>query len=130
MPEIFGQKVSENITIRNFNRPKILRYSKTTLVSRNKPSAIRQRLRMVGIVKAVTKELEPECSFKNSCRRLSHFELQSSHMEQTLGETILEIRNCFTEFVLFSHRYICKPLSVEKNYLLAGFISLTRVLYA
>ena len=52
---------------------------------------------MAGIVKAVTKELEPEGHFKNSCRRLlSNFELQGSYMEQTLGETLLEIRNCLT----------------------------------
>ena len=34
-------------------------------------------------------------------------------MEQTLGETLLEIRNCLTEFVFLSHRYICKPLRVN-----------------
>ena len=56
---------------------------------------------MAGIVKAVTKELEPEDPFKI----VSHFGIQSSYMEQTFGETLLEIRNCFTEFVSFSHRY-------------------------
>ena len=57
---------------------------------------------MAGIVKAVTKELEPEDPHK----LLSHLELQSSYMEQTLGETLLEICNCLTEFVLFSHRHL------------------------
>ena len=42
-------------------------------------------------------------------------------MEQMLGETLLEVRNCLTEFVLFSHRYICKPLRVQKNYLFDTF---------
>ena len=37
--------------------PKILRYSKTTLVSRNKPHMTRKDLEMTGIVKAVTKKL-------------------------------------------------------------------------
>ena len=58
---------------------------------------------MTGIVKAVTKKLEPEDPFKI----LNHFELQSSYMEQTpAGETLLEILACIclTEFVLFSHR--------------------------
>ena len=45
---------------------------------------------MAGIVKAFAKELEPEGPF---LRLLSHFELQSSYMEQTLGETLLEIRD-------------------------------------
>ena len=30
---------------------------------------------------------------------------------------LLEIRNCLTEFVSFSHLHICKPLRVQKNYL-------------
>ena len=72
---------------------------------------IRKGLEMAGIVEAVTKELEREDSFKIPCRRfLIHFELKSSYMEQTLGETLLEIRNLLTKFVLFSHRYICKAL--------------------
>ena len=33
-----------------------------------------------------------------------------------LGETLPEIRICLTEFVLFSSRYICKTLRVQKNY--------------
>ena len=41
-------------------------------------------------------------------------------MEQMLGETLREIRNYLTEFVLFSHRYICNPLRV-KNYLFGTF---------
>ena len=77
---------------------------------------------MAVLVKAVTKELEPAGSLNNSCRRLlSHFELQSSYMEQTSGETLLEMRKCLTEFVLFSHRYICKPLRLQKNYLFGRF---------
>ena len=85
---------------------------------------IRQGLEMLGIVKAVTKELEPECSFKNCCLRLlGHFELQSSYMEQTLGEPLLEIRNCFTEFVLFFHRHIW----VQKNYLFARVLPVSFV---
>ena len=74
---ISDKKVYENKTIRNFKRPKILRCSKTTLVSRNKPNVTRKGLETAGIVK--TKELEPEGSFKSSCRRLlSHSGLQSS----------------------------------------------------
>ena len=43
-------------------------------------------------------------------------------MEEMLGETLLEIRNCLTEFVLFSHpSYICKPLGVQRNYLSGTF---------
>ena len=77
--------MSEDKTVRNLKRHKILRYSKTTLVSRNKPGVTTKGLEMAGVVKAVTKELEPEGSFKSSCRRLlSHFELQSSYMEKTL----------------------------------------------
>ena len=34
------------------------------LVSQNKPDVIRKGLEMAGIVKAVTKELEPEDPFK------------------------------------------------------------------
>ena len=56
--------MSENKTVRNFKRPKILRYSKTTLVSRNKPDMIRKELDMTGIAKAVTKKLEPEDPFR------------------------------------------------------------------
>ena len=52
------------LSVRNFNRPKILRYSKTTLVSRNKSDVIRKGLEMAGIVEAVTKELEQEVPFK------------------------------------------------------------------
>ena len=47
-----------------FKRPKTLRYSKTTLVSRKKPEMTRKDLEMIGIVKAVTKKLEPEDPFK------------------------------------------------------------------
>ena len=92
-----------------FKRQKILRpYSKTTLVSRNKPDVIRRGLEMAGIVKAVTKELEPEVPFRILV--VNHFEFQSSYMEQTLGETLLEMSKCLTEFVFFfSHLYICKP---------------------
>ena len=46
-----------------FKRPKNLRYRKTTLVSRNKTKELRKGLEMAGIVKAATKELEPESSF-------------------------------------------------------------------
>ena len=43
-------------------------------------------------------------------------------MEQMLDETLsAEIRNCLTEFVLFSHRYICKPLRVQEDYLFGTF---------
>ena len=81
--------------------------SKTTLVSRNKPNVTSKGLETTGIVKAVTKELEPKSSFKNPCLRLlSHFELQGSCMEQSLGETLLEVRNCLTPFVLFSHSHV------------------------
>ena len=60
----FGQKkMSENKTVPNFKRPKILRYSKTTLVSQNKPDMTRKDLE-IGIVKAGTKKLEPEEPFK------------------------------------------------------------------
>ena len=55
---ISDKKVSENKTVRNS------RYSKTTLVSRNKTDVIRKGLKMAGIVEAVTKELEPEVPFK------------------------------------------------------------------
>ena len=100
------------LSVRNFKRPKILRYSKTTLASRNKPDLTRKDLEMTGIVKAVTKKLEPEDPFKILVvDYLNHFELQSSYIEQTLGETLLEIRTCIllTEFVfnLFSYRYFC-----------------------
>ena len=47
-----------------FKRAKFLRYSKTTLVSRNKPDAMRKGLKMAEIVKAVIKELVPEDAFK------------------------------------------------------------------
>ena len=57
------KKVSENETVRNFKRPKILRYS-TTPVRRNKPDVTRKDLEMTGIVKAVTKKLEAEDPFK------------------------------------------------------------------
>ena len=57
-------KPSEIFKRPKFKSPKILRYSKTTLVSRNKPDLIRKDLEMLGIVKAVTKELEPEDPFK------------------------------------------------------------------
>ena len=53
------KKVNENKTVRNFKRPKILRYSKSTLVSRNKPDVLRKGLEMAGKVEAVTKQLEP-----------------------------------------------------------------------
>ena len=43
------------------------------------------------------------------------------YMEQTLGETLLEIRNCLTEFVLFSRRYICRTIRVEINYFFGTF---------
>ena len=70
--------VTDNKTVRNFKCPKILRYRITTLESGNKPDVIRKGLEMAGTVEAVTKELEPEGSFKNSSRRLlSHFELHS-----------------------------------------------------
>ena len=57
---------------------------------------------MAGILKAVTKELEPEDPFKILVVDYSYFEPQSSYTEQTLGETLLAICNCFTEFVLFA----------------------------
>ena len=61
----FGQKKCPKIKLYEiFKRPKFLRYSKTTLVSRNKPDVTRKGLKMVGIVKAVTKELEPEDPLK------------------------------------------------------------------
>ena len=47
-----------------FKRPEILRYSKTTLVSRDKRDMTRKDLEMTEIVKAVTKKLEPEDPFK------------------------------------------------------------------
>ena len=79
-----------------FKHPKILQYSKTKLVSQNKPDVMRKGLEM---------ETQTRRSFQNSCcRLLSHFELQRSYMEQTLGETLLEILNYLTEFVLFCHR--------------------------
>ena len=87
---------------------------------------------MTGIVKAVTKKLEPEArSFQNSCRRLlNHFELQRSYMEQMLGETLLEILASICLTVLFSHRYICQPLRVQKNYFKSRFHGVTQVLLA
>ena len=48
------------LSLRNFKHPKILQYSKTTLVSQNKPDVIRKGLEMAGIVEALTKELEQE----------------------------------------------------------------------
>ena len=42
----------------------MLRHSKTTLVSRNKPDMTSKDLEMTGIVKAVTKKLESEDPFK------------------------------------------------------------------
>ena len=98
-------------TSKIFKRPKIFPYSRTTLVSRNKPHMTRKALRMTGIVKAVTKKI-----LSNSCRRFfNHFELQRSYSEQTLDETLLEIltRICLTEFVLFSHRFFFVSLSVN-----------------
>ena len=70
----------------------------------------RKVLEITGIVKAVTKKLEPKDPFKILVLD-HHFELQSSYMEQTLGETLLEIlkRVCLTEFALFSHSYISNP---------------------
>ena len=59
--------MSENKTVRNFKRPKIIRYSKTTLESRNKPDMARKDLEMTGKVEAVTKKLEPEDPFKMFC---------------------------------------------------------------
>lgn len=47
-----------------FKRPKILRYNKTTLVSLSKPDVTRKGQEMAGIVKTVTKTLEPEDPFK------------------------------------------------------------------
>ena len=47
-----------------FKHPKILWYRKATLISRNKPDMIRKDLEMTGIVKAVTKKLEPEDPFQ------------------------------------------------------------------
>ena len=42
-------------------------------------------------------------------------------MAQMLGETLLEIHKCLTENVLFSRRYICKPLREQKNVLFGTF---------
>ena len=58
------QKVSEIVKRLKFERPKILRYNKTTLVSRNKPDVIRKGLEIVVIAEAVTKELKPEDPLK------------------------------------------------------------------
>ena len=61
----FGQKKCPKIKPSEiFKRPKILRYSKTTLVSLNKPDMTRKDLEMTGKAKAVTKMLEPEDPFK------------------------------------------------------------------
>ena len=46
-------------------------------------------------------------------------------MEQTLGETLLEIRNYLTEYALFSLSYICQPL---KTVFFARFPSLIPIL--
>ena len=55
-----AKKVSENKTVRKFYGT-----IKPRLVSRrNKPDVIRKGLETEGIVKAVTKELEPEDFFK------------------------------------------------------------------
>ena len=65
--KLFGQKKCQkclHVSVRNFKRPKILWYNKTTLLSRNKPDVIRKGLEMIGIVEAVTKELEPDDRFK------------------------------------------------------------------
>ena len=49
----FGQKKCAKIKPSEiFRRPKIFRYSKTTLVNQNKPNVIRKGLEMAGIVKA------------------------------------------------------------------------------
>ena len=66
-------------------------------------------------MEAVTEELEPEDRFEDLVVHYikATFELQSAYMEQTLGETLLEIRNCLTEFGSFSHRCICKPSRVQ-----------------
>ena len=56
--------MSENKTVRNFKRPKILRYSKNH-TGKPKQTRCDKGLEMAGIVKAVTKELEPEDPFKN-----------------------------------------------------------------
>ena len=80
-----------------FKRPKILRYSKATLVGRNKPDVTRKSLEMTGIVKAVTKKLEPEDPFNCSCRR-----------RQTLKNCLKYLHvSCLTESALFSYRYVC-----------------------
>ena len=54
----------KNKTVPNLKRPKILRYSKTMLVGWNKAGLIRKDNEMAGIVKALTKGLEPEDPFK------------------------------------------------------------------
>ena len=99
--------MSENKTVQNFKRPKF--YS---TVKPRWYAWIKKGLEMAGIVKAITKELEPEDPFKIL---VVDFELQSSYVEQPLGETLLEMRICSTEFVLFSRRYICKHLRAQKK---------------
>ena len=54
---------------------------------------------MTGIVKAVTKKLQLEDRFKILVVKVNHFELQSSYMEQTLVETLLEILSCIAMYL-------------------------------
>ena len=56
------KKISDKKPSEIFKRPKHLKISKTTLVSRNKPDVIRKGLEMAGIVEAVTQE--PQDSFE------------------------------------------------------------------
>ena len=68
---------------------------------------------MVGIEEAVTKELESEYPFENLVT--DHYDtFISKHLvfftERTLGGPLLEMRNCSSEFVLFSHHCISKTL--------------------
>ena len=51
------------LSTRNFKRLKILRNGNTTLVRQNKRDVIKKGLEITGIVKPVTKELEPEDPF-------------------------------------------------------------------
>ena len=61
----FGQKKCLKIKpSKIFKHPKILRYSDAMLVSQNKSDVTSKGLEMAGIVKAVTKKLEPEDPFK------------------------------------------------------------------
>ena len=62
---------------------------------------------MAGIVKTVTKTIEPENHFKILVVDHLATEHQNCYMEQTLREALLEIRNSLTEFVFFPHVYIC-----------------------